>query len=153
MPAFDRELSRLVKELNALGGAASLPAIERDEGGHLGLERLLSRVIEAAGSDLLLVSGVPPTARIDGRLIAIDPHVLDARAVRALIFEMLDEALQHRLEAERAVDLCFDRPGLGRFRCNAHFQHGSIAASVRVFPLNVPTLEQLHLPESLARFA
>jgi twitching motility protein PilT len=153
MSAFDQELSRLVRELNSLGGGAALPAIERDEGGHLGLDRLLSRVIESAGSDLLLVSGVPPTARVDGRLIAIDPHVLDSRAVRALVFEMLDETLQRRLEAERSVDLCFERPGLGRFRCNAHFQHGSIAASVRVLPIGVPTLEQLHLPESLARFA
>ena len=153
MSAFDHELSRLVKELNALGGGASLPAIERDEGGQLRLERLLFRVIESAGSDLLLVAGIPPTARIDGRLIAIDPHVLDPAAVRLLVLEMLDDALQHRLKAERSVDFCFDRPGLGRFRCNAHFQNGTIAAAVRVFPPGIPTIEQLNLPSSLARLA
>ena len=153
MSAFDQELSRLVKELNALGGGASLPAIERDEGGRLRLDRLLSRVLEASGSDLLLVAGVPPTARIDGRLIAVDPHVLEPKEVTGLVFEMLDLALQKRLESERAVDLCFDRPGLGRFRCNAHHQGGTVAASVRVLPAKIPTLEQLHLPEDLARFA
>jgi twitching motility protein PilT len=153
MSAFDQELSRLVKELNALSGGASLPAIERDEGGRLGLDRLLSRVLESSGSDLLLVAGAPPTARVDGRLIAVDPHVLEPAIVRSLVFEMLDDALQRRLETERAVDLCFDRPGLGRFRCNAHFQAGTIAAAVRVFPAGTPTLEQLNLPESLARFA
>ena len=91
MSAFDQELSRLVKELNALSGGASLPAIERDEGGHLRLDRLLSRVIESSGSDLLLVAGVPPTARVDGRLIAVDPHVLEPQVVRSLVLEMLDE--------------------------------------------------------------
>jgi len=153
MSAFDQELSRLVKELNALSGGAFLPAIERDEGGRLRLDRLLSRVVESSGSDLLLVAGVPPTARVDGRLIAVDPHVLEPAVVRTLVFEMLDDALQRRLEVERAVDFCFERPGLGRFRCNSHYQSGTIAAAVRVFPATIPTLEQLHLPESLARFA
>lgn len=153
MPAFDQDLSRLVKELNSLGGGVSLPAIERDEGGRLLLDQLLARVRESSGSDLILVAGVPPTARIDGRLIAVDPHVLEPREVRTLVFEMLDEAQQHRLEADRAVDLCFDRPGLGRFRCNAHFQRGTVAAAVRVFPQTIPKLEQLNLPSEIARFA
>jgi twitching motility protein PilT len=153
MAAFDQDLSRLVKELNALGGGASLPAVERDEGGRLRLDRLLARVLEASGSDLLLVAGAPPTARIDGRLIAVDPHVLEPKIVRGLVFEMIDDALQRRLEAERSVDLCFDRPGLGRFRCNAHYQRGTIAAAVRVLPPSIPTLDQLNLPNDLARFA
>jgi twitching motility protein PilT len=153
MSTFDEEISRLVKELNALGGGASLPAVERDEAGRLRLDRLLSRVRESSGSDLLLVAGVPPTARVDGRLIAIDPHVLDPATVRGLLIEVLDDAHQSRLDAERAIDLCFDRPGLGRFRCNAHFQRGSVAAAIRVFPPKIPTLDELNLPDSLARFA
>ncbi len=152
MSNLDEQLTRLVKELNSLGGA-SLPAIERDEAGRLPLDRLLARVLESSGSDLLLVAGVPPTARIDGRLVALDPQALDAKTVRALVFEMLDEPRQARLLADRAVDLCFERPGLGRFRCNAHFQRGTVAAAVRVFPPSLPTLAQLNLPESVGRFA
>lgn len=153
MSTFDQELSRLVRELNALGGQSSLPAIERDPAGRLQLDRLLSRVLESGGSDLLLVAGVPPTARIDGRLIAVDPHALDAKAVRGLVAELLDEARERRLEVERSADFCVDRPGLGRFRCNVHFQRGTLAAAVRVFPAAVPTLEDLNLPASVARFA
>lgn len=153
MSTFDQDLTRLVRELNALSGGASLPAVERDAGGRLRLDRLLSRVLESSGSDLLLVAGVPPTARIDGRLIAVDPQALDPKTVRGLVFEMLDESLQHRLEVDRAVDFCFDRPGLGRFRCNAHFQRGSVAAAIRVFPPSVPTLSELNLPSCLERFA
>ncbi len=143
----------MVRELNALGGGASLPAIERDAGGELTLDRLLARVLEASGSDLLLCAGAPPTARIDGRLIAIDPHVLDSRAVRTLVLEMVDEAHERRLDAERAVDFAFERAGLGRFRGNAHYESGRVAASVRVLPTRVPTLDELALPETLSRFA
>ena len=152
MTEFDRDLSRLVKELNALGGA-SLPAVERDAGGRLLLDRLLARVIESAGSDLLLVAGVPPTARIDGRLIAIDPHALDAKGVRTLLAEILDDGLQRRLELDRSIDFCVDRPSLGRFRVNAHFQRGTVAAALRVFPPAIPSLVELGLPASLERFA
>jgi twitching motility protein PilT len=150
---FDQELSRLVREVNALSGAVSLPAVERDESGRLRLERLLARVLEAAGSDLLLVAGIPPTARVDGRLIVVDPVVLEPASVRALVAETLDEPLQRRLEAERTVDFCFDRGGLGRFRCNAHFQRGTLAAAIRVLPASVPTLDQLNLPDAIGRFA
>jgi len=153
MPAFDQDLSRLVRELNALRGGASLPAIERDEGGRLLLDRLLSRVVESSGSDLLLVAGAPPTARIDGRLIAVDPHTLDPAGVRTLVGEMLDDTQRPRLESQRTVDFSFDRPGIGRFRCNAHHQRGTLAAAVRVLPASVPTLAQLNLPPELARFA
>jgi twitching motility protein PilT len=153
MSAFDDELSRLVRELNSLGGGVSLPAIERDAGGRLRLDRLLARVREAGGSDLLLVAGVPPTARIDGRLIAVDPHILDSKTVRGLVAEVIDEPLQRRFELERSVDFCFDRPALGRFRCNVHVQRGTTAAAVRLFPGAIPTLHELNLPESLERFA
>lgn len=153
MASFDQELSRLVRELNALGGAASLPSIERDASGRLDVDRLLTRVVESGASDLLLVVGVPPTARIDGRLIAVDPTPLDAKTVRALVHELLDEATARRLESQQSVDTSLERPGIGRFRCNAHRQGGTTAAALRVFPPTIPTLKELNLPETLARFA
>jgi len=153
MATFDQELSRLVRELNALSGGVSLPAVERDAAGKLRLDRLLERVVESGASDLLLVPGIPPTARIDGRLIAIDPTPLDAKGVRALIQEVLDETLDRRLESERSIDFCFERAGRGRFRCNAHHQRGTLAAAIRVFPAAIPTLDELNLPSAVGRFA
>ena len=153
MSAFDEELSRLVRELNSLGGGASLPAVERDAAGRLQLDRLLARALESGASDLLLVPGVAPTARIDGRLIAIDPSELEAKTVRALLQEILDESQERRFETQRAVDFCFERPGLGRFRCNAHHQRGAAAVAIRIFPPTIPTIEALNLPKDVARFA
>src|SRR6202041_4096006 len=48
---------------------------------------------------------------------------------------------------------CFPRPGLGRFRDNVHYQRGSLAGTIRLLPEKVPTLESLHLPATLRRFA
>ena len=151
MPIFDEQLSRLVRELNALGSAAALPPVERDATGSLALDRLLARAVETRASDMLLVAGVPPTARVDGRLIAIDPQVLDSRTVRSLVQEALDERQSRILDAGKSVDFCFDRPGLGRFRCNVHHEKGGLAAALRLLPSTVPSLDALGLPEVLTR--
>jgi len=45
------------------------------------------------------------------------------------------------------------REGLGRFRVNIHYQRGTLAASIRLLPSRIPSLESLHLPVSLARLA
>jgi len=47
----------------------------------------------------------------------------------------------------------FVREGVGRFRVNIHHQRGTLAASIRLLPSRIPSLESLHLPGSLAKLA
>jgi len=51
------------------------------------------------------------------------------------------------------VDFCFARDPVGRFRANIHHQRGTLAASIRLLPARIPTIESLHLPAALARIA
>jgi twitching motility protein PilT len=57
------------------------------------------------------------------------------------------------LREKKSVDLGFVREGLGRFRINIHHQRGTLAASIRLLPARIPSLEWLHLPASLAKLA
>jgi twitching motility protein PilT len=57
------------------------------------------------------------------------------------------------LQKRKAVDFGFEREGLGRVRINIHHQRGTLAASIRLLPSRIPSLESLHLPASLARLA
>jgi twitching motility protein PilT len=57
------------------------------------------------------------------------------------------------LRQKKSVDLGFVREGLGRFRINIHHQRGTLAASIRLLPARIPSLESLHLPPSLAKLA
>ncbi len=125
----------------------------RDRAGRIRLDRLLARAVETGASDLLLVPGVPPTARVDGRLIAVDPQILDARTTHALVQEILDERSAQQLDTRQSADFCFDRPPVGRFRCNVHYQRGSVAAAIRVFPDRILGLQELGLPPTLEQFA
>jgi twitching motility protein PilT len=71
--------------------------------------------------------------------------------VRGLVLPLLDERQYEELQRNRTVDFCFVRESIGRFRANIHNQRGTLAASIRLLPARIPSLESLHLPASLAR--
>ena len=66
---------------------------------------------------------------------------------------LLEPAQLEELQKRKSVDLSFVRESLGRFRVNIHHQRGTLAASIRLLPSRIPSLESLHLPPSLAKLA
>ena len=117
------------------------------------LDDLLTEAVARGASDLLLVAGVPPVVRVNGALARTDGEPLTSAATRAYPLYLLDEAAYREFLRGKASDFTFERPGLGRFRCDLHFQRGTVALSIRVLPSEVPTLQELNLPATYARFA
>jgi twitching motility protein PilT len=118
---------------------------------------LLALAVRRTASDLLLIAGAPVTLRIAGQLApAAGPPLgapLEAEEARNLLLPLLSPAQSRKLERSKSVDLCFSREGIGRFRANIHHQRGTVAGSIRLLPEKIPTLESLHLPATLRRFA
>ena len=73
--------------------------------------------------------------------------------LRNLLLPLLEPARHEELQKNKAVDFCFVRDAIGRFRANIHYQRGTLAASIRLLPARIPTLDSLHLPPVLARLA
>jgi len=98
-------------------------------------------------SDLHMVVGSPATYRIDGSLQA-------ANGVGSLTAEDINEAfLQLTTPEEREqfhhhleLDFGYTLPDVGRLRCNAAQQRGSISLAVRLLPPKIPTIDELGLP-------
>ena len=78
---------------------------------------------------------------------------MDGEDVRSYVLPLLDAPQMEELHKQKTVDLSFAREGLGRFRVNIHHQRGTLAASIRLLPSRIPSLETLHLPGSLAKLA
>jgi twitching motility protein PilT len=155
---YDRELSKIVAELNR--AAPSQKAVTRASGSPAGPTASFEELLHFAGrrgaSDILLIAGAPIVLRVNGALLPVagDPNSgapLEAEDVRAAVLPLLEPAQLEELQRRKAVDFGFEREGLGRFRINVHHQRGTLAASVRLLPARIPTLESLHLPPSLAR--
>src|SRR5579862_7633110 len=157
MPYYEKELADIVAELNRASRQAPREGIEPlpvETPANLdSLDQLLSYAARQTASDLLLIAGAPVTLRIGGVLARPDGPSLEPEDTRNLLLPVLTPAQLQELQRNRAVDLCFHREGIGRFRANIHYQRGTLAGSLRLLPERVPTLESLNLPPVLRRLA
>src|ERR1700712_25321 len=104
-------------------------------------------------SDLHLTAGVPPMVRVRGRLQPLEGHPkLSPTDTREIIYSILNNDQRQRLENDWQLDFAYGAPGAGRFRVNCYFQRGALAASFRVIPSDIASLEQLSLPPILNEF-
>ncbi|MCC6989155.1 MAG: PilT/PilU family type 4a pilus ATPase [Acidobacteria bacterium] len=142
------DFERAVDALNALDGAGAGAA----PGSRL--ERWLSRARALGASDLLLVAGVPPMTRIDGKVRPLDGEdVLDGTDIGDAVEPALPEHSRRAYREGHAVDARV-RTAAGRFRVNLHRERGRAAAAIRVLPTVPPRLSALNLPvevEALSR--
>jgi twitching motility protein PilT len=146
MVEHQNELSRLVDQLNR---AATGPR----SADRRSIDQLLMTALHRNASDIILVVGSPATMRVNGALTADTGPAMTADGIRGLLQPLLSPAQAQELLDRRCIDFCFVRGTLGRFRANFHFQRGTLAASIRILPGQIPTLESLNLPQSLGMLA
>jgi twitching motility protein PilT len=151
MSEYDSELSKIVAELNR-AAPGNKPA-SRQPDTTASLDKLLSFAASRGASDVLLIAGAPAVLRVNGALAAGSGPPLEADDVRSLVLPLLTPPQLEELQKNRSADLSFLREGLGRFRVNLHHQRGTLAASIRLLPARIPSLESLHLPPALAKLA
>jgi twitching motility protein PilT len=146
MAAYGSELSRLVDELNR-----STAATRTGEGASI--DRLLALAVQRGASDVILVAGSGIALRVKGSLTQPGGKPLSSEELRSLLLPLLTARQAEELETNKSLDFCFVRGSIGRFRANFHFQRGTLAASIRLLPAQIPSLESLHLPLGLAQLA
>jgi twitching motility protein PilT len=152
MNEYDNELSKIVAELNR-AAPSQKSAAARTGQSTASLDQLLHTAAGRGASDVLLIAGAPAMLRVTGNLTPGAGAVLEADDVRSLVLPLLEPAQLEELQKRKSVDLSFVRENLGRFRVNIHHQRGTLAASIRLLPSRIPSLESLHLPLSLAKLA
>lgn len=111
----------------------------------------LDRMLDNAGSDLLLSVGSPPRMRKDGSLVVLDATTppLMAEDIDEMLGEVLQPAQLKAIANRRNVDFAFTFRDRVRIRGNAYRQRGAFAAAFRSLPLQIPTFEQLGVPEAV----
>ena len=152
MNEYDNELSKIVAELNRAAPSQKYAAARTGQATP-SLDQLLHAAAGRGASDVLLIAGAPAMLRVTGNLTPGAGAVLEAEDVRSLVLPLLEPSQLEELQKRKSVDLSFMRENLGRFRVNIHHQRGTLAASIRLLPSRIPSLESLHLPASLGKLA
>lgn len=118
------------------------------------IEALLEECIKHSASDLHLQAGLPPVLRIDGVLRPMTTYpVLDDMTVQQLVFSTLDANQKMILKKDKEFDYSFAFGDLGRFRVNAFYERGNMAAAFRLIPNLIRSIEDLGLPGVVSTFA
>ena len=108
---------------------------------------ILLEVVARNASDLHLTAGVPPMLRQRGRLSPLEGYPkLTPEDTREFIYSILSTDQRRRLETDLQLDFAFVVPGQARFRVNAYFQRGAIAAAFRLIPSEIVPIDKLGLP-------
>ena len=90
--------------------------------------------------------------RMNGDLMPIKFRELSDTELETYVIEILAKQQQERLEAGHDLDFSYVSEDGGRFRVNVFRKVTGIGAVFRHVPGEVPTLEQLKVPEILTKF-
>jgi twitching motility protein PilT len=116
------------------------------------LLRALRFAVQHGASDLHLHSGAPLFGRNAGRLAPFQGQKpLTREAMEKAIAQILNDEQWEKLAKDGEVDFPLELPSIGRFRANAYRQHRGTDVVFRILPSEPPRLEQLGLPNGLAR--
>ena len=118
------------------------------------IEGLFRIAVEQKASDLHIVVGKPPILRIDGHLAEIEnAETLTHEHAQELVYALLSDAQRAKLEKDRELDMSYEIPDLSRFRVNVHWEKGNIGLVARVVSNNIPTMEEILMPEIAYKLA
>lgn len=110
------------------------------------ITELLAFSVQHNASDLHLSAATPPMIRVDGDVRRINVPEFDAKQVRALIYDIMNDKQRKEYEENLETDFSFEVKDLARFRVNAFNTDRGPAAVFRTIPSEVLTLEQLEAP-------
>ena len=115
----------------------------------LSIRDLLVHAYEEKASDLHLTAGVPPTYRIDGRLVPYGDVIVTREHLKEMVNDIVPEYKREEYEEKGETDFNFSLEGLCRFRVNAYHQRNSGAIAARLISSKIPSVEELGMPPIL----
>jgi twitching motility protein PilT len=117
----------------------------------LEINKLLTLMLQRNASDLHLVSGKPPTIRVDSGLIELkDFEVISGNTIASMVDVILEtDEKRKEFRDNKELDFSFAFKDNIRFRVNAYYQKGFAAAALRLIPNKIKTVEELYLPQQL----
>jgi twitching motility protein PilT len=108
------------------------------------LPKLIAKASALRASDVHLLDGAAPMARVDGKLHRLSEDAMDLSSALPL-----DKAQTALVLSGRAVEIAIELSGVGRARVHAFRVAEGLAAAIRLLPDKAPSLASLHIPVPL----
>jgi twitching motility protein PilU len=110
--------------------------------------KLLGAMTRAGGSDLFVSKDFPPSMKIQGKMQPLATQKLTAEVTRELAHALMSERQRAEFAKELECNFSMAIPDLARFRVNVFVQQLNVGMVIRTIPNDMPSFEQLGLPET-----
>lgn len=114
------------------------------------VQQLLTMMKQKGASDLFISAGFPPAIKLDGQMTPVMEKPLPAEASALIMRSLMNDRQIKDFESTNECNFAISPPGIGRFRVNAFVQQGRVGGVLRTITTDIPTLDQLGLPQQLS---
>lgn len=112
-------------------------------------EKLLRLMVEKGASDLFITAGVPPSIKVNGKIMPVTKTPLSPELTRETVYGVMNDQQRREFAEKHECNFAISARGIGRFRVSAFFQRNLAGMVLRRIETRIPTLEELQLPEVL----
>ncbi|MEZ5540181.1 MAG: PilT/PilU family type 4a pilus ATPase [Pseudomonadales bacterium] len=111
------------------------------------ISKLLSLMVEKGASDLFLTAGVPPSIKLNGKVVPVTNTPLTPELTREVVLGLMNEKQREEFAQNLELNFAVSARGIGRFRANAFYQRNLAGAVLRRIETKIPQIDDLQLPE------
>ena len=111
------------------------------------IEKLLNLVVEKGASDLFITAGVPPSVKINGRVVPVTTTPLSPEKTRETVLGVMNETQRREFVQNKELNFAISARGIGRFRVSAFYQRNLAGMVLRRIETHIPQIEELGLPD------
>ena len=115
----------------------------------MNVKPLFKLMVEKKASDLFFAPFAPAKIKIDGKIMPVNKLEMTPKMVKQAAIELMNEDQLELFTRELEIDFAISETGLGRFRVNVFHQRGNVAMVLRYITSELPTLDELGMPEQL----
>lgn len=115
--------------------------------------RLAKLVHAEKGSDIILNTNARPAIKVDGIVRYVDGDVLQPGDTDQVAKALMSPVQYQRFAEQSEMNFMLDYPGIAHFRTNVFKQRGETGLVMRLIPLEIPSMEELRLPELMEGLA
>ena len=110
--------------------------------------KLLTAMTRAGGSDLFVSKDFPPSMKTQGKMQPLATQKLTGQVTRELAHAIMSERQRAEFAKELECNFSVAIPDVARFRVNVFMQQLNVGMVVRTIPNEMPSFEQLGLPDT-----
>lgn len=111
------------------------------------IEKLLSLMVEKGASDLFITAGVPPSVKINGKVVPVTTTPLSPEKTRETVLGVMNETQRREFVQSKELNFAISARGIGRFRVSAFYQRNLAGMVLRRIETRIPQIEELGLPD------